>query len=143
MTTLAERLEQAMKLPPEKKAADLARACRVRAPSVSDWLSGKTKKMEGANLLLAAEFLNVDPWWLATGEGHMDRRPTAPAPQRQEALGAHAQALVDALTKADKVGMPSTAFAALLETLKVFEDLRGQPQRDDLLDLNAPDPQEG
>ncbi|HDV8349673.1 TPA: transcriptional regulator [Burkholderia vietnamiensis] len=142
MTTLAERLEQAMKLPPEKKAADLARACRVRAPSVSDWLSGKTKKMEGANLLLAAEFLNVDPWWLATGEGQMVRRANTPAPQKQEMLGTHAQALVDALAKADKLGLPSTAFIALLQTLKVFEDLHGQ-QSGDLLDLNAPDPQEG
>jgi transcriptional regulator with XRE-family HTH domain len=128
-------------MPPEKKAADLARACRVRAPSVSDWLSGKTKKMEGANLLLAAEFLNVDPWWLATGEGQMERRANAPAPQKQEKLGAHAQALVDALTEADKVGLPSSAFVALLQTLKVFEDLRGQ-QPDDLLDLNGPDPEE-
>ncbi|CAB5281487.1 XRE family transcriptional regulator [Burkholderia multivorans] len=141
MTTLAERLEQAMKMPPEKKAADLARACRVRAPSVSDWLSGKTKKMEGANLLLAAEFLNVDPWWLATGEGQMERRANAPAPQKQEKLGTHAQALVDALTEADKVGLPSSAFVALLQTLKAFEDLRGQ-QPDDLLDLNGPDPEE-
>ncbi|AOJ81553.1 XRE family transcriptional regulator [Burkholderia savannae] len=140
MTTLAERLEQAMKLPPEKKAADLARACRVRAPSVSDWLSGKTKKMEGANLLLAAEFLNVDPWWLATGEGQMERRANSPAPQKQGKLGAQAQALVDALGEADKVGLPSTAFVALLETLKVFEDLRGQRQND-LLDLNGPDPE--
>ncbi|MDN7474091.1 transcriptional regulator [Burkholderia multivorans] len=140
MTTLAERLEQAMKVPPEKKAADLARACRVRAPSVSDWLSGKTKKMEGANLLLAAEFLNVDPWWLATGEGQMERRANAPAPQMRRELGAHAQALVDALTEADKLGLPSAAFAALLQTLKVFEDLRGQPP-DDLLDLNSPDPE--
>ncbi|MCO1435977.1 helix-turn-helix transcriptional regulator [Burkholderia multivorans] len=130
-----------MKMPPEKKAADLARACRVRAPSVSDWLSGKTKKMEGANLLLAAEFLNVDPWWLATGEGQMERRANAPAPQKQEKLGAHAQALVDALTEADKVGLPSSAFVALLQTLKVFEDLRGQ-QPNDLLDLNGPDPEE-
>lgn len=57
-------------------------------------------------------------------------------------LGSHAQALVDALAKADKLGLPSTAFIALLQTLKVFEDLYGQ-QSGDLLDLNAPDPQEG
>ncbi|WP_186015129.1 transcriptional regulator [Burkholderia gladioli] len=140
MTTLAERLEQAMKLPPEKKAADLARACRVRAPSVSDWLSGKTKKMEGANLLLAAEFLNVDPWWLATGEGRMERRANAPAPLRPSTLSEHTQALIDALSKADEVGLPPKAFVVLLQTLKVFEDLRGQ-HTDDLLDLNSPDPQ--
>lgn len=102
----------------------------------------ENQKDGGRELAARAEFLNVDPWWLATGEGQMVRRANAPAPQRQEMLGAHAQTLVDALAKADKVGLPSTAFIALLETLKVFEDLRGQ-QSDDLLDLNAPDPEEG
>src|SRR5690606_39658713 len=71
MTTLAERLEKALAGPPLRRPADLARACGVRPPSVSDWLSGKTKKMEGANLLAAAEFLDVSYWWLATGKGPM------------------------------------------------------------------------
>jgi|GEM_PF-679684 len=71
MTTLAERLEKALADPPSKRPADLARACGVKPPSVSDWLSGKTKKMEGANLLAAAEFLEVNYWWLATGKGPM------------------------------------------------------------------------
>lgn len=57
--------------PPEVKAADLARACDVKSPSVSAWLTGKTKNLEGANLLAAAELLRVNPWWLATGRGQM------------------------------------------------------------------------
>jgi transcriptional regulator with XRE-family HTH domain len=80
MSTLADRLTEAMAGPPERKPADLARACKIKPPSVADWLSGKTKKMEGANLLLAAEFLNVDPWWLATGEGKKERRAGVAAP---------------------------------------------------------------
>lgn len=36
---------------------------------VSDWLSGKIKKMEGVNLLFVVEFLNVDLWWFVIGEG--------------------------------------------------------------------------
>lgn len=71
MIELAKRLALAMAGPPETKPADLARACGVRPPSVSDWLSGKTKKLEGANLLAAAEHLRVNPWWLATGRGEM------------------------------------------------------------------------
>ena len=71
MNTLAERLEKALAGPPPKRPADLARACGVKPPSVSDWLSGKTKKMEGANLLAAAEFLDVNYWWLAAGQGPM------------------------------------------------------------------------
>lgn len=71
MKTLAERLRHAMEvLPPKKiKGVDLARAVGVKPPSVSDWLSGKSKTMEGENLLKAAKYLGVSPIWLATGKG--------------------------------------------------------------------------
>jgi len=71
MKTLAERLRYAMEvLPPKKiKGVELARAVGVRPPSVSDWLSGKSKTMEGENLLKAAKFLSVNANWLATGNG--------------------------------------------------------------------------
>lgn len=71
MKTLAERLKYAMEvLPPKKiKGVELARAVGVRPPSVSDWLSGKSKNMEGPNLIRAAQFLKVNSKWLATGIG--------------------------------------------------------------------------
>ncbi len=71
LKTLAERLRYAMEvIPPKKiKGVDLARAVGVRPPSVSDWLSGKSKTMEGENLLRAAKHLGVSPIWLATGKG--------------------------------------------------------------------------
>ncbi|TCB71602.1 helix-turn-helix domain-containing protein [Acinetobacter sp. ANC 4216] len=71
MKTLAERLRYAMEvLPPKKvKGVELARAVGVKPPSVSDWLSGKSKTMEGENLLRASKFLGVNPSWLATGAG--------------------------------------------------------------------------
>ncbi|MFP6818441.1 S24 family peptidase [Acinetobacter sp.] len=71
MNTLAERLRYAMEVLPTKKikGIDLARAVGVKPPSVSDWLSGKSKTMEGENLLKAADFLKVNPAWLATGSG--------------------------------------------------------------------------
>lgn len=71
MTTLQERLKLAMTGPPKVSQASLARACGIRAPSVNDWLSGKTKTIEGQNLLIAADFLKVQPMWLATGKGSM------------------------------------------------------------------------
>lgn len=73
MKTLAERLKYAMEvLPPKKvKGVELARAVGVKPPSVSDWLSGKSKTMEGENLLRAAKHLNVSPIWLATGSGEI------------------------------------------------------------------------
>lgn len=71
MKTLAERLKYAMEvLPPKKiKGVELARAVGVKPPSVSDWLSGKSKNMEGPNLIRAAQFLKVNSKWLATGIG--------------------------------------------------------------------------
>lgn len=73
MSTLQERLKLVMAGPPKITQAALARACGIRAPSVNDWLSGKTKSIEGENLLLAAEFLKVIPMWLASGKGPMRR----------------------------------------------------------------------
>lgn len=71
MKTLSERLKYAMEvLPPKKvKGVELARAVGVKPPSVSDWLSGKSKTMEGPNLIRAAQFLKVNSKWLATGVG--------------------------------------------------------------------------
>jgi transcriptional regulator with XRE-family HTH domain len=67
--TLKDRLELAMKGPPIVRPVDLARACGVKPPSVADWLSGRTKRLEGANLLNAAKRLGVRPEWLASRHG--------------------------------------------------------------------------
>jgi phage repressor protein C with HTH and peptisase S24 domain len=71
MRNLQERLRAAMAGPPKISQAALARACGITPPSVNDWLSGKTKAIEGENLLHAAELLKVTPMWLATGRGAM------------------------------------------------------------------------
>ena len=73
MKTLAERLKFAMDnaTPKKIKGVDLARAVGVKPPSVSDWLSGKSRTMEGENLLRAAKCLGVDALWLANGQGEM------------------------------------------------------------------------
>lgn len=76
MSTLQERLRQVMAGPPKISQAALARACGIKPPSVNDWISGKTKTIEGQNLLNAAEFLKVTPMWLATGKGAMRKTDT-------------------------------------------------------------------
>lgn len=68
MTTLSDRLKTAMAAK-GLRPADLARAAQVKPPSVSDWLSGKTKSIKGDNLLRVARTLDVDPTWLAHGVG--------------------------------------------------------------------------
>jgi transcriptional regulator with XRE-family HTH domain len=76
MPTLRDRLNIAMRAA-GVSAADLARACRIQPPSVSDWITGKTKTIKGANLLAAAKLLRVSPEWLATGKGSHDRAEAA------------------------------------------------------------------
>lgn len=88
MQTLQERLKFAMAGPPKVSQASLARACRISPPSVNDWLSGKTKSIEGANLLNAAAHLHVLPLWLATGKGPM-RGPANGSENGREQDGEH------------------------------------------------------
>lgn len=72
--TLQKRLEIAMRGPPPVTQADLARACDIKPPSVSAWISGETKSIRGNNLLSASRALNVRPEWLSTGK--LPMRPT-------------------------------------------------------------------
>ena len=71
MSTLADRLQQALKALPNGSQADLARYCRTKAPSVSDWFTGETKTLKARSLVLAAEYLGVRPRWLLDGQGPM------------------------------------------------------------------------
>lgn len=68
-TTLAERLNEAMK-ESGVTPGDLASACGIRVQAVYQWQSGKTKKLEGDNLLIASKRLHVRPEWLSNGTGH-------------------------------------------------------------------------
>ena len=74
-TTLAERIIEAMNGPPKVSGVALAQACGITPTSVSDWRLGKSKTIEGSNLLAAATRLGVRPGWLANGVGpkHPDR----------------------------------------------------------------------
>jgi transcriptional regulator with XRE-family HTH domain len=73
--TLKDRLSVAMR-DASVTAAELARACKIRPPSVSDWLSGETKSISGKNLLAASKRLGVTPEWLSTGQGPRDATDT-------------------------------------------------------------------
>jgi phage repressor protein C with HTH and peptisase S24 domain len=72
-STLKDRLERALEGIPEPKPtqADLARAAKVKPPSVSDWFNGRTKSLRGEPLLAVAKALGVSPLWLNTGRGPM------------------------------------------------------------------------
>ena len=70
MTTLASRLEQAMKETGVTQA-EIARACGVTDSAVSQWRSGLTQNMKMAHIFAAADRLGVRDRWLAVGTGPM------------------------------------------------------------------------
>ena len=70
MNTLALRIKFLMESTnPPTRGNELAKFCKIAPPSVSDWLNGKTKKLEGSNLLSVSRFFKCDQDWLATGKG--------------------------------------------------------------------------
>ncbi len=78
MSTLAERLKQLSEGLPRGWQKKLASACHVSAPSVSDWISGKSKNIEYDHAIKAAAFFGVNSEWLRTGKG----RPEGPTPTK-------------------------------------------------------------
>src|SRR5690625_373195 len=75
MKLLKDRIKKAFDMLPQDKQNQrrLAEYCGVKPPSVNDWFSGATKSLRGESLVKAAEFLQVDELWLATGKGNMSR----------------------------------------------------------------------
>lgn len=70
MKTLSERVKEAMDAK-QCSGTELASAAGVKPPSVSDWLSGKTKTLKSATALRASRFLGVNMTWLTEGVGPM------------------------------------------------------------------------
>lgn len=68
MSTLAERLSELLTPESGLTQSGLAAACGIKPPSVSDWISGKTKSIRSEHLHNAAKYLNVSAEWLATGK---------------------------------------------------------------------------
>lgn len=79
-STLAERLAEAMAGPPRASSAEIARVCGVKPPSVSDWLSGRSKRMDAENLLKVARHCRVSPDWLCFGLGRKEQTDRWPFP---------------------------------------------------------------
>ncbi|MNU46268.1 HTH-type transcriptional regulator PrtR [compost metagenome] len=94
MNTLAERIKSAMSQS-GKTQADLVRATGAKAPSVSNWLSGRTKNLKGNNLVAAAALLGVNTEWLADGVG----------PQYPTLSGAKVKAVLHEDDTTEEVGL--------------------------------------
>ncbi len=73
---LSERLKRRLSVT-GKTQAGLARHVGVKPPSVSKWMNGETKQLEGTNLIRAAEYLECEPLWLGQGTGAESVKPPA------------------------------------------------------------------
>ena len=69
--TLQHRITTAIATKKGATQAGLARACGISRASVNAWFHGPTESIDGKYLTTAAEYLGVDPHWLATGQGEM------------------------------------------------------------------------
>lgn len=108
MQTLSERLSLAMKHR-EVKAIQLAQAIGVSGPSVSDWITGKSKSIEGKNLIRAARFLGVSPEWLALGESDFEesrRDPLQVAHDHRQLQWEQVPVANEILNRADEPALP-------------------------------------
>ena len=81
MSTLADRLRRALaEATPPRTQAELARACGLKGPSVSNWATGATQTLKAESAILAADFLGVRPRWLIDGIGPMRHAAPSSAP---------------------------------------------------------------
>jgi transcriptional regulator with XRE-family HTH domain len=149
MPTLAARLQAALssRHPPATQA-ELAKACGVRAPSVSDWFSGETKALKANSAAKAAAFLQVRLEWLLYGVGPMralgeaDHAYTValpePASSLEQALPSVLQALVQlsaaqwqmVRTRLDHlVAQPEDIDSAVADLMAVLSSVATEAQR--------------
>jgi len=113
---LADRLRQAMAGPPKVSPSELAAACGVKPPSVSDWLNGRTQRLRGHNLNRAASRLRVTPLWLDEGRGPMHPRDAAQfTPLYEDQLSARALRIMGRLLEAEQASTASDALYRILE----------------------------
>ena len=80
METWARRIEERLKLG-HQGPSDLARACKIKPSSISEWFgraSKTTKMISGDNLVAAAKFLGVTEEWIMTGAAPIERSVSQP-----------------------------------------------------------------
>lgn len=69
MNTIAERIKSRLDRSKGLTQANLARFCDVSTGAVSQWMGGGGIDLK--NIVKIAQFLEVSPKWLQTGEGEV------------------------------------------------------------------------
>lgn len=92
-STLAERLADSMRMAGLSNA-DLARLVGVTRSAVTHWVNGTSPNVRPEHLFRAADVLNVEARWLATGAGPRTRQHLSA--QQAKILDAYHQLSPDA-----------------------------------------------
>lgn len=71
MNTLAQRVKEATEAAKQNghSVAAIARECGISPQAVYQWLDGRTKSIDGANLVELATLSGYHPLWIAKGHG--------------------------------------------------------------------------
>lgn len=109
MNTLAERIRLLIK-EVDNSPTKLAAIAGVAAPSVSDWLNGKTRSLKAKPALLVSEHFKVNQKWLTEGVGPM--RDLSPSSNTQTAStqAESAPQLINLSEHPDLVSIPRVRF---------------------------------
>lgn len=91
--------------------ADLARACKVSSPTVTEWESGGIKNLDAANMLNICRILRLDPWWLVFG---MDNGKS-PITEDKSPLSNEALKLISWVERVDALGDPARKFFGYID----------------------------
>lgn len=114
------------------KKSELARACKVAPPTVTDWESGAIKTLEAENMLRICDALGIDPWWLVLGKGNFD----PPITRGKPPLSNEAKKLVLWVERVDGLGEPASKFFlhihAALQVAGAFTQVQNSSQDADL-----------
>lgn len=107
--------------------AELARACKVAPPTVTDWENGGIKTLESSNMLKICEVLRIDPWWLVLGKGNFK----APNREAKPPLSNEALRLISWIERVDALGDPARKFFlhmhALLQVAGILTQAQNLP----------------
>lgn len=130
---LSEALEHA-----KKSRVELSRGIGLSVQAIGQVINGDTKALTAENNALAAEFLRVSSYWLATGKGEMVGKADHVPGYSTEAL-ALGWLLDQVADRLDKTVANNSATAAILEVLQKTggEPTRKQVQHGSLAKPNA------
>jgi transcriptional regulator with XRE-family HTH domain len=112
----------------------LAKLCGLRPPSINDWESGKTKMIDGRNLILAARALQTSPEWIMTGAGVLESQPSRLDP---EMIAESIEVLRRIYQRRGKTYDPVQQPEALTYAYELRSLMGEEPTQDQLIDFGA------